>query len=258
MNKILLKSIKSGLTTGIILIFFEMINLTSTLAISIEKIISGNSKVKVATPDYMILVIGIVVLLAAASFTSKNNNFGAKPTLAKKLLAGVVIDLVSGGMLSILNGILSYFVENGTDIRTYIEPLSPDVIRNFLFQTDIQTAVMIYFITTLSGAILGTLISYLFQTTGQPALRAAPTSLSESPTIKPWLMETPSRSAHSSRASGAGLGWAAHSPPTTAVKNSLMPNRSNRGRANSADLLVTQAMGRPAVRSSFKPWRAPG
>ena len=169
MNKILLKSIKSGLTTGIILIFFEMINLTSTLAISIEKIITGNSKVKVATPNYMILVIGIVVLMAAASFTSKNNNFGAKPTLAKKLLAGVVIGLVSGGMLSILNGILSYFVENGTDIRTYIEPLSPDVIRNFLFQTDIQTAVMIYFITTLSGAILGTLISYLFQTTGQPA-----------------------------------------------------------------------------------------
>ena len=98
MNKILLKSIKSGLTTGIILIFFEMINLTSTLAISIEKIITGNSKVKVATPNYMILVIGIVVLLAAASFTSKNNNFGAKPTLAKKLLAGIVIGLAGSGL----------------------------------------------------------------------------------------------------------------------------------------------------------------
>ncbi len=169
MKNMTYKTIQNAITTGIILIFFEMIDLTSTLAIILEKLFTGNSKVKTVTPNYLIAVIGLIVFIAAAAFTNKNLTPASKISLPKKLTAGLIFGLITGGMLALLNIILGNFLNNGVDLRKYLEVLSPDVIRNFLFQKDIQSAVMIFFGTSVAGALAGTLVMHIFQVTGQPA-----------------------------------------------------------------------------------------
>ena len=77
MKTILSKSSKFGIVAGIILIFCEMINLTSTLAEILEKLFTGGTAAKNAiTPFYMGLVVGL--LYSSLRLTFKNPKLSEK------------------------------------------------------------------------------------------------------------------------------------------------------------------------------------
>ena len=169
MKTILSKSSKFGIVAGIILIFCEMINLTSTLAEILEKLFTGGTAAKNAiTPFYMGLVVGLIVFFTTINFL-RTRNSQKKYSFGQGFFAAVTISIVSGLLISLLNIILGSYLVNGTDVRVYLEALAPDVIRAFLFQTDIQKAVTYYFMSTILGSMAALILFWISQKTNQPA-----------------------------------------------------------------------------------------
>lgn len=169
MKTILSKSSKFGIVAGIILIFCEMINLTSTLAEILEKLFSGGTAAKNAiTPFYMGLVVGLIVFFTTINFL-RTRNSQKKYSFGQGFFAAVTISIVSGLLISLLNIILGSYLVNGKDVRVYLEALAPDVIRAFLFQTDIQKAVTYYFMSTILGSMAALILFWISQKTNQPA-----------------------------------------------------------------------------------------
>ncbi len=169
MKTILTKSSKFGVVAGIILIFSEMINLSSTLAEILEKLFTGGIATKdVIIPFYMGLVTGLIVFFTTFAFLKKQKS-DRKNSFLHGLAAAIIISLVSGSLISVLNIILGSYLEKGKDVRVYLEALSPDVIRAFLFQTDVRHAVMNYFLSTFLGSMTALILFWLSQKTNQPA-----------------------------------------------------------------------------------------
>ncbi len=163
MNKIHSNAIKTGIMAGVILIFSEMINLSSTMAIILEKLLTGAKSVKVVNPAYLASVIALIVFFVAFSYTRKIRKNGRQSSVLNCILCGLIIGIVSGLLISLLNVILGTFLENGKDVRGYLEALSPDTIRSFLFQTDIRQAAGTYFMMTLGGSLTGVAFAFLIE-----------------------------------------------------------------------------------------------
>ncbi|MHC1771954.1 MAG: branched-chain amino acid ABC transporter permease [Flexilinea sp.] len=164
MKKFLSKSINFGIVAGVILIFCEMINLTSTMAVILEKLFNSGKTGSIIDPLYMRLVTGLIVFFTAFSFLRSKNGNRNRSSLSR-LIASLIIGITSGIVISLLNIVLGSYLEKGQDIRIYLDALSPDVIRTFLFQTDITNAVLNYFLSTISGSLIAFILFWIAQKT---------------------------------------------------------------------------------------------
>ncbi len=167
MKTIIKKSIKDGAVAGVILAFFELINFTTTLSIILQKLF-GDKLITSADPVFMHIVIGLIVLLTAVAWVRRimlNKNC----SIFEAGLGGIVIGTVAAIFVSILNIILGSFLNKGIDVRTYLDAMGPDVIKAFLFESTIGSAVADYFVTCILAALLGAVLTWISQKTGQPA-----------------------------------------------------------------------------------------
>lgn len=169
MNGILNKAIRNGIITGVILVFFELIDFTSTLGLMLEKFFSGTSKLKVVSPLYMMVTIALIVLFFSWQFARTNRLHLQANGFWKGIVLALGIGLISGGMLALLNAVLAHFLTNKIDLRSYLAAMAPDVIRRSSFGMSFSEALPLYFGISLLGAFLGVMIAYLSTKTGQPA-----------------------------------------------------------------------------------------
>ncbi len=157
MKTLFSKSIQFGIIAGVILIFSELINLTSTFAVILEKLFNSAKTGKTASPLAIQILTGLVVFFIAYTFLRKKN--GSKShTAGQEIGSGLLMGITAGILISLLNVILGTYLAKGQDIRNYLDAVSPEVISTFLFQTDIANAVIRYFIATILGGLAASLL----------------------------------------------------------------------------------------------------
>lgn len=167
MKKILKSALRNGLIGGVILVFFELINFTSTLSTMLGKLFNKGADPKAGNPGYLCAVVGLILFFCGVAFARKFRREESY-TLVPFLIGAVLLGFAAGCMISALNIILGTFLNNGVDVRGYLDALSPDVIKNSLFNTTIKGAVSLYFMTCIVASLLGTFISFITVKTKQP------------------------------------------------------------------------------------------
>ncbi len=162
MKTLFSKSIQYGIIAGVILVFCELINLTSTFAVILEKLFGSAKSGSTASPLAIQFATGLVVFFIAFTFLRKKN--GIKPFNAgQEIGSSILTGITTGAIISLLNVILGSYLDKGQDIRNYLDAMSPEVIRSFLLQTNIPNAVFQYFIAAILGGLAASLLHLISQ-----------------------------------------------------------------------------------------------
>ena len=161
---------QKGVLTAIILIFLQLINMTAALGAMLEKMITSARSVKSVSPLFYGVIVALVAFFIAFSFIRSLYRPGKpKPTPLYCLGESLVIGLVSGVLIAALNALISTLNANGVKIRTYLDMMAPDAIKTAAFGREIPAMIGIYLALTVAGALLGGLIAWILNSTGQPA-----------------------------------------------------------------------------------------
>ena len=94
------KSIQYGIIAGVILVFSELVNLTSTFAIILEKLFNSAKTGKTASPVAILVLTGAVVFLIAYAFLRKKNE-NRQLKSGQVIGAGILVGLTAGLILSL-------------------------------------------------------------------------------------------------------------------------------------------------------------
>lgn len=176
-----------GILAGIILIFLELINMTSSLGIMLEKLLTSNASVKVVSAPFYAAIIALVAFFVAGVYARSLFKFGCdRPKLPGTLRDATLIGIVAGLLIVLTNALLSTLNANGVKIRTYLDMLSPEVIQTASFNQPIPSMALIYFALTVAGALLGALLAWTLKANNQPeeAWQSLKKNIARNKTIK--------------------------------------------------------------------------
>lgn len=123
-------SFRSGLTMGLIMAFLMLIGFFPVAALVIGKII-GFSPDPGKLTDIKYLVFLMVILGVWSGYSITQANKSSKWSLS--LLAALVYVVTCGLILSVLVSGLAALYENHIDLRTYLNALSPEVVKFVAF-----------------------------------------------------------------------------------------------------------------------------
>lgn len=155
-RKLVSPSLKRGLTFGIVMIIFVLIDLDVMIATMLSKLFGANV-IRGSLPDvrFMVLFLFLYGLFVGWSTSSKD----AKP--ATKLFQALVAGLTLGVVLGLFDLILNQLIVTGTDVRTYLAALAPESIRLFLFDQGAISPLLhigLFTVASLTGSLMKILL----------------------------------------------------------------------------------------------------
>jgi branched-chain amino acid transport system permease protein len=153
MNASLRSGLRAGNAFGILLIFLILINFHLTLADLLQGSLEGAN----LSPETSLrLVLILLGLWAGASAVRAGEQETPASSAASGLAAGLLSGLYAGGVVYLVGAARA----NGVDVRTYIDPLSPEAIQRTLFGQAPAAAAGAYLVILLVSGLAGALLTY--------------------------------------------------------------------------------------------------
>lgn len=158
MNRQLLRSnSRKGLVFAIIMFFFIIIDF-ETMAATLISQIFGTNVIRGGIPEVRFMIIflvlyGLWIGWSAADKTGKNFT---------KIIGGLISGLTAGIIIGLIDLILNYLVQSGTDVRRYLAAVSPDSIKTFLFNLG-ETGPYVHLALFTIMGIIGSSLAVVFR-----------------------------------------------------------------------------------------------
>lgn len=158
MNKNLVNpSLKRGLTFGIVMIIFVLIDLDVMVATMLSKMLGANV-IRGSLPDVRFMVLFLIIFGMFVGWSTSSDD--AKPTT--KLFQALIAGLSLGVVLGLFDLILNQLIVTGTDVRKYLAALAPESIRLFLFDQGAISPLLHLGLFTIAS-LLGSLMKILLK-----------------------------------------------------------------------------------------------
>ncbi len=154
------KSINTGITFSVVIIFLALIGFTVTGAVLVAKVL-GNAPAAGQQPavGYLVAFLGLIGLW--------NGWQAAKPgvhqefdTLTHAVVNSSVAGLVAGFLTAALSLIFAFLIANNIDPRSQLAMVSTDSMKLFLFNVSGASAFFLHLALMLVSALLGGLLFY--------------------------------------------------------------------------------------------------
>jgi len=158
MNKNLVSpSLRRGLTFGIVMIIFVLIDLDVMVATMLSKLFGANV-IRGGLPDVRFMVLFLTLFGMFVGWSASSND--VKPTT--KLFQALIAGLTLGVVIGLFDLILNQLIVTGTDVRTYLAALAPGSIRLFLFDKGAISPLLHLGLFTVAS-LLGSLMKILLK-----------------------------------------------------------------------------------------------
>ncbi len=157
MKSLIRQSIRTGVTFGIVHIFFVLIGFNSMIGVLIAKLTGVRSPGDIPGPAYMIgytLLLGVWV--GAAALSKKRT----LPT-GQKFLASSVAGLTTGILAAILDVLLAILLINQIFVREVLTVLSFDFIKATLFGMSPFLGILVTIASFVIGSLIGSSLVYI-------------------------------------------------------------------------------------------------
>lgn len=158
MNRNLVSSsLKKGLTFGIVMIVFILIDLNVMVATMLSKLV-GTNVIRGGLPEVRFMVLFLILFGMFVGWSASSDH--EKP--GKKLFQALIAGLTLGIVIGLFDLVLNRLIVTGTDVRTYLAALAPESIRLFLFD---QGAIspLLHLALFTGASLLGSLLKILLK-----------------------------------------------------------------------------------------------
>lgn len=157
MKTLIRQAVRTGVTFGIVHIFFILIGFNAMIGILIAKISGIKQPGVIPAPVYLILYTVFLGLWAGISSLNKKDSLKAGQKILLSLLTGLVVGIIAG----LLNSVLSVLLVNKIFARDVLTVLSFDFIKGTLFGLPpIQGIFLTVLLLTASGVLGGLLVAF--------------------------------------------------------------------------------------------------
>lgn len=155
MKTFIRQSIRTGVTFGIVHIFFILIAFNSMIGILIAKLTGIKNPGEIPAPGYMIAYTILMGLWVGFAVLGKKRDLAPKQKFTLSLAGG----LTSGAIAALLCIPLAVLLENKVFVRDVFTVLSFDFMRGTLFKMPLVPAALVTLACFVAGSLLGAAIS---------------------------------------------------------------------------------------------------
>jgi ABC-type branched-subunit amino acid transport system permease subunit len=156
MKSLIRQSIRTGVTFGIVHIFFVLIGFNSMIGIMVAKILGNRNPGDIPAPAFMVAYTVLMGLWVGIAALSKKRTL----PLGQKFLASSVAGLTTGVIAGLLNIGLALLLVNKIFIRDVFTVLSFDFIKATLFGMTPVSAILVTIVCFVIGSLIGSLLVY--------------------------------------------------------------------------------------------------
>jgi len=158
MKTLIRQAVRTGITFGIVNIFFVLVGFNMLLGILFAKLSGIKQPGAVPAPQFLIIYTLLIGLWAGLSSVSKKDEL----VFGKKVLLSGVTGLTTGVLTGLLNTVLAFLLINKINARDFLTVLSFDFIKGTLFGLPplqgILLTVLFFTISSVFGGIVFALL----------------------------------------------------------------------------------------------------
>jgi branched-chain amino acid transport system permease protein len=158
MKPLIRQSIRTGVTFGIVHIFFVLIGFNMLVGVLIAKLTGVNQPGSIPAPAFLIAYTALMGVWTGVAAVNKKGYL----TIGRKILASVIAGLTAGVLAGALNVVLSILLVNKIDFRDVLIVLSFDFIKVTLLGLAPLAGVSLTVICFVLGAASGGGLVVLF------------------------------------------------------------------------------------------------
>ncbi len=162
MKKCIKNSIQTGIVTGLILIFLDLIGFSVVLSNMLSNLFKNTTESGQIAVFNLLLLFALILFFLGFRSISKESKWSE--VFVSSILIGLFSSLVIIAMLAVVNPMHL----NGAKFRDYLPQFSPDNINFFmLYETTVAAVVLRYAATMILSATLGAVVAKgIFKTDG--------------------------------------------------------------------------------------------
>ncbi|MRS05936.1 hypothetical protein EG832_22355, partial [bacterium] len=165
MKSLIRQSIRTGVTFGIVQVFFILIAFNTMIGIMLAKISGIKNPGEIPAPKFLIAYTILMGLWVGISALSKKRSLPA----GQKILAGFTASLVSAILVALLEMGMTAILVNKVFIRDFLTVLSFDFIKATLFGLTPAMGILVTVGAILLGSLIGVGLNII---TNLPAVQA--------------------------------------------------------------------------------------
>lgn len=159
MKTLIRQAVRTGITFGIVNIFFVLIGFNMLVGILFAKLSGVKQPGAIPAPQFLIIYTFLIGLWAGLSSLSKKDEL----EFGKKVLLSGVTGLTTGVLAGILNAILAFLLINKINARDFLTVLSFDFIKGVLFGLPPLTGILLTLLYTVLSSLSGGLVFALIK-----------------------------------------------------------------------------------------------
>jgi ABC-type branched-subunit amino acid transport system permease subunit len=158
MKTLIRQAVRTGITFGIVHIFFVLIGFNTLLGILFAKLAGIKQPGIIPEPKFLIIYTLLIGLWVGFSAISKKNGLG----FGKKVFISGVAGLTTGILAGLLNAVLAYLLINKVNARDFLTVLSFDFIKGTLFGLEPLSGILMTVVyITLASLVAGSILALL-------------------------------------------------------------------------------------------------